>query len=251
MSMHRVVLHLHSNWSYDASWPLAKLARLFGRGGAHLLMMTEHSQEFDWRRWSDYVAECEAASANGARVLPGIEYSTPGNTMHILTWGLKRYLGEELPADDILAAVTEDGGLAILAHPTRRSVHRSFEEGWAQSLYAVEVWNRKTDGLAPATGAIELVRTHGLNPVVAVDFHRVNQAYPLYNVLSADIDLARASDDEVIAAVRGAPMRPRFLGLPIDEGRSALSRATINACRGFRGAMSPILKLRRRIIGQA
>ncbi len=212
----RIVMHAHSTWSYDGHWSVEKLACTVSRFGAHVLMMTEHSQRFDHTRLEDYLAECRAASSSRIRVIPGIEYSTPKNETHILTWGVNEYLGEELAVDDILDAVALANGIAVFAHPNRRDVWKKFDPAWAQKLYAMEAWNRKSDGIAPSEPALKLIADHGLAPVVSLDFHRGRQLYPLYNLLDAPDDLLSRDDEAIIELIRTSRLEPRFIGLPMD-----------------------------------
>lgn len=242
MAAFRVVLHAHSNWSYDGSWSVADIARRAESLGVHLLMMTEHSQRFDAGRMNEYIAECDAASTNRIRVLPGIEYSTKKNRIHILTWGVNRYLGEEVTVDDVLNSLDHDNGLAIFAHPERRDVWREFERHWAAKLYGMEIWNRKTDGLAPSRIALQMVRDFDIKPVVAVDFHRKNQIYPLYNLLETEEDIFTLSNRKLIELIGGKTLKPRFLGLPVDDSGRWVAAMTRSFCEG----LNVILRIKRR-----
>ena len=89
-----IALHNHSRWSYDGSWSLKGLARFFGTLGYDAVMMTEHDTGFDPDAFAAYRAECAAASTVRCRIIPGIEYSSPDNRIHILTWGLESFLAE-------------------------------------------------------------------------------------------------------------------------------------------------------------
>lgn len=220
----RIVLHAHSTWSYDGHWSVEKLARTVSGFGANVLMMTEHSQLFDHARMAEYRAECHAASGPRIRVIPGMEYSTERNETHILTWGVDDYLGEELSVDTILDAVARANGIAIFAHPNRRDVWKKFDPAWAKKLYAMEAWNRKSDGLAPSEPAMRLIAQHGLAPVVSLDFHRRRQLFPLYNVLEAPDDLLSRDESAIVELIRTSRLEPRFFGLPMDGSDRIMAR---------------------------
>ena len=175
----RVVLHVHSTWSYDGRWPLERIARLYGALGADAVMMTEPDTGFDPTRFGGYVAACAAASTRRCRLVPGIEYSDPGNDIHILTWGLDRFLAEHRPVPETLAAVAEAGAAAILAHPARRDAWAKYDPAWTEGLHGIELWNRKADGIAPGRRAEELIAATGLPATVGQDFHRLRQLWPL------------------------------------------------------------------------
>jgi predicted metal-dependent phosphoesterase TrpH len=205
-----VVLHAHSRWSYDADWPLARIGRLFARMGARAVMMTEHDTGFDAARFADYVAECRAAGPAGCAMVPGIEYSCPDNCVHILTWGVERFLGEARPTLEILRAVAEAGGVAVFAHPRRREAWRRFSPEWVPHLAAIEVWNRKTDGLAPGEEALALVAATGLPATVGVDFHRRQQVWPLLNRIAPAPGLPLEAG--LVACLRAGRVVPRAFG---------------------------------------
>lgn len=235
----RVVVHAHSDWSYDGHWRVGKLARTVSRFGAHILMMSEHSQKFDSSRLAEYRAECAAASTSTMRVIPGIEYSSPGNEIHILTWGLREYLGEEVPVDEILDAITHANGVAIFAHPSRRDVWKSFDPAWARRLDAMEIWNRKSDGLARSEAAWRLIQQHNLAPVASLDFHRLRQLFPLYNVLEAPADLMSLPNEAMLEAIKSKGLEPRFLGMPVDGS----NRNSARLARGMSVMLSTVHNL--------
>lgn len=55
--------------------------------------------EKEWRA-------CAAASTPRCKLIPGIEYSSPGHRIHLLTWGLHSFLAEHRPVEETLAAVS-------------------------------------------------------------------------------------------------------------------------------------------------
>ena len=59
----RAAAHVHSDWSYDASWPLPDLARAFARRGYDVVLTAEHDRGFDAERWAAYRMTCAAASS--------------------------------------------------------------------------------------------------------------------------------------------------------------------------------------------
>lgn len=208
-----VVLHAHSDWSYDGRWSLGALARLFGGLGVDVLMMSEHDDGFSQERFDAYRAACVAASTARCLLVPGIEYSSPDNDIHILTWGLTRFLGEHRPVEATLAEVHAEGGTAVLAHPHRRDVWRRFDPAWVPFLSGVEIWNRKTDGIAPGPEAVALADRTGLPGLVGVDFHRVNQTYPLDHAVQDGPDRAAAA----VEAVRAGRATARAFGRPLRQ----------------------------------
>ncbi|MEP5760222.1 MAG: hypothetical protein ABJ327_13115 [Litoreibacter sp.] len=181
----KVALHAHSLWSYDGKWPLGKIARVFGRLGFDAVMMSEHDTGFDPDRFPEYRAECAAASTSKCQLIPGIEYSSPDNDVHILTWGLDRFLAEHRPVMETLEGVRDAGGVAVFAHPIRREAFRLFQPEWVPLLSGIELWNRKSDGLSWGAEAAQLIAETGLAPTVGMDFHKPRHMYPLTNRFQA------------------------------------------------------------------
>jgi predicted metal-dependent phosphoesterase TrpH len=206
----RAVLHAHSEWSYDAKWTLPAMARLFGGLGFHAVLMTEHDQGFKPDSYQRYRDACAEASTAKCRLIPGIEYSSPDNNIHILTSGLPRFLGEGRPVEHTIKDVQNEGGLAVFAHPVRRGAWKLFEDGWIPYLDGIEAWNRKSDGIAISPTGLELLERTGLPPTAGSDFHTLKQLFPLYHRL----DLAAGwSDGDVIGQIK------RGLGVPMAAGR--------------------------------
>jgi hypothetical protein len=237
-----VAVHAHSRWSYDADWSLARIGRVFGRLGARAVMMTEHDTGFDAHRYADYVAECRESSTPACRIVPGIEYSSPENDIHILTWGLDRFLGEGRETLHTLRDVAEAGGVAVFAHPKRREVWRRFSPDWVPYLAAIEVWNRKTDGLAPCGEALSLVIETGLPATVGVDFHRRQQIWPLLNRFRMDDtdDLEGA----LVQALRAGSVEPCAFGIPVlrKDRTFAASVAVHGALERVRCGLKQVLR---------
>ena len=221
-----VVMHVHSDWSYDGSWPLASLARLFKRAGADLVLMTEHEDTFDEDRFEDYRQACAEASAGGTILVPGIEYASPDNSVHILSWGLRRFHGKRRPVMEILEGIAEEGGFAVLAHPMRRAAWQQYRDEWAPHLGAIEVWNRKADRFRANDISWELKRRSGLPAVVGMDFHRVKQLFPLHNRLTLPSgfgpqDIPNRIGEILHGAAGGGLLEARAFGLALREPHKA------------------------------
>lgn len=179
MSLARVAMHVHSNWSHDAHLPLWVIAEAFRCRGYDAVLMAEHDKGFTARRWEQYQRACDEASV-GVRLVPGIEYSDPNNVVHIPVWGTSMpFLGDGLETFDLLRAATASQAIAVLAHPWRRAAWSHVQNEWAPHLAGIEVWNRKYDGIAPNRQAIQLARRHRLRPLVSLDFHTRRQLFPL------------------------------------------------------------------------
>lgn len=217
----RTVMHVHSDWSYDGSWPLADIARLFERFGADLVLMSEHDNGFSDQRFQDYRAACAAASTAKTLLVPGIEYSSTDNSVHILSWGLDHFHGERRPTLDILKSISDHGGAAILAHPKRRNAFAQVSDDWLSHLSAIEIWNRKADGYAPSKIALDLKRRFGLPGTAGMDFHALKHVYPLYNKLDASDPRQAAAT--ISTSIKAGRLTPVAFGRAILDETGAIS----------------------------
>lgn len=205
--------HLHSEWSYDGSWPIDGLAREFGRRGYRVMMMTEHDNGFTQARYAEFRDACARASSESMYVLPGMEYSDPENRVHVLVWGVP-FLGEGLRTEELLDAVAARGGVAVFAHPSRRAAWECFSPKWADSLLGIESWNRKYDGWAPGRRASTLLQASPQVPFVGLDFHTARQFFPLGMALDVEGPIDEAG---VLECLKQRRCAARAFGLPLDE----------------------------------
>ena len=179
--------------------------------GVAAVMMSEHDTGFDPSRYQEFRKACDHASTEKCRIIPGIEYSCPNNDVHILTWGLTEFLTEHQPVLDTLKRVKERGGVAIFAHPARRAAWAQFDENWVPYLTGIELWNRKSDGISYCPEAWRLLEKHGIAATVGQDFHRLRHFYPL----TMRADIAAATEDQLVKALRDGRMVPHVFGQPL------------------------------------
>lgn len=246
MSGLRAVLHVHSDWSYDGWWRLSDIARLYARFGLRAVLMTEHDTGFDQQRFSDYRRACEAASTAGCQLIPGIEYSSPDNDIHILTWGLESFLADNRPVIETLRAVRKAGGVAVFAHPVRRKAWKRFDDDWIELLAGIEVWNRKSDGIAPGRQAADLIASTRIAATVGQDFHTLRQLYPLTMHLDTG-GKAAATETDVVEAIRAGRMTPLAFRRPIYDPQGGLLRRRHDVLESGRRGMRDVRDAVRRI----
>lgn len=245
--------HVHSTWSYDGSWSLEALSEKFRHGGCSVVMMTEHDRGFTKQRLHEYREACARASSNGILLLPGIEYSDAANRVHVLVWGPVPFLGEALPTTEMLDKVQAAGGVAVLAHPSRKDVWRSFDSAWAPGLLGIETWNRKYDGWAPSQTAPALLRDTGAIPFVGLDFHTERQSFPLKMVLEIEGGI---SEENVVACLRSRRCKPKAFGHPLASRKAEMASPVLTLVESGRRALITIVRnakksLRRRASGKS
>ena len=234
MKVLRTAAHVHSEWSDDAGWSLAAIARSFRRRRYDVVLMCEHSRGWTAHRYDEYIEACEAASQDGLLLVPGIEYEDEDNVVHVAVWGRLPFFGPTPDIGELLGEVAAGDGISVLAHPWRRQAWRRFEHSWAEHLTAIEIWNRKYDGWAPNRSAVEMVRRQGLGGFVSLDFHTRRQFFPLAMALRIRTD-AVAERDTVYSALRGGAFE-----------RRAFRRPALNLTQGARlGGLEMCERLRR------
>ena len=239
MTWLKVAAHVHSSWSYDAEWSLADIARAFRKRRYDAVLMSEHDRSFDQGRWEEYQVACQEASTSGITLIPGIEYEDGDNVVHTPVWGQNvPFLGVGLRTLDLLCAAQQEGAVAVLAHPWRRNALSRYQPDWTPLLSAIEIWNRKYDGIAPSPEATRLAAATDLGTFVALDFHTSRQFFPL--AMSVEID-EEPSAGSMAEAIRKGRFKPQFLGvsaLRFTGGLEAASlRALESARRGVRGVL--------------
>jgi predicted metal-dependent phosphoesterase TrpH len=180
-------LHAHSTWS-DGALDLPALVDLYGGAGFDVLAVTDHvvrsgASGISSESFAAYLAAVEAeaecaATRYGLLVIPGLELTyddpDPRRAAHVLTLGLRGFVGLDRGLDSALAEARDQGAALVGAHPytfeatacASRSTARFAEEpDWAaEVLDRLEICNRHDffDWVARAR-----------LPVVATgDFHR-------------------------------------------------------------------------------
>ena len=234
-----VACHIHSEWSYDAKWTLPALAATFAKRGYRVLMMTEHDRGFTEEKWQAYRVACETATTPEVLVVPGMEYSDPSNTIHILVWGCREFLGENLPTMELLQRVQKRGGVAVMAHPARRSAWEHFDPAWVPFLLGIEIWNRKTDGWAPSRVALPLLESAKLRSFAGLDFHDRRQFFPLSMQCRIDGEL---TGDALVDSFRAGNAESVALGRPVEALVGRRSMVALSAAERFRRSVAAIIR---------
>jgi predicted metal-dependent phosphoesterase TrpH len=180
MTISRVLLHNHSTWS-DGRMSLSGIAKLGARLGAAAVVMSEHDYYFSTPKWEEYVVACKQASIAECVIVPGIEYSSPNDDFHVLSVGTPRFHGARRDLIETLAEVRAEGGATVLAHPSRRNCFEKITSEMLGQLDAIEIWNRKADGLLPIRSYFDFARLHNLGATVGMDLHTWKQIFPMWN----------------------------------------------------------------------
>lgn len=236
----KAVVHIHSDWSYDGNWDLSRIVGFFGKIGYDLVLTAEHDRTFDSDRWAAYKNACSEASTKRTLIVPGIEYSDPDNAIHILVWGVSEFMGKDHIIGRLLHTAHGKNGICVLAHPRRRNVWQQIEPSWLPLLSGIELWNRKSDGIAPSQHAIDLLRANKtITPYAALDFHQPKQIFPL----SMQIEITgERTVEQVFQALRYSQCRSKAFGISTIHFTGGLLLAMSRTADKIRRALSKMIK---------
>ncbi len=129
-------LHVHSTHSGDSIMSAKDIAMRAVEVGFDGFALTDHNTTSGNRE-----AARQAKSA-GLAFIPGIEVSTQEG--HLLGLGIKSTIKAWIPAEEAVAKIHDQGGLAIAAHPYDFTRHGMGDVLRGLDIDAIEVINGKT-----------------------------------------------------------------------------------------------------------
>lgn len=162
--MARGIFHLHSTYSYDGKLALGEIKRQCLSRNLKFLLLTEHAEDFDAAKMEDFVSDCSKISDDGFLAVPGLEFIVDReHDIHLLAPGLSR-LPEARDFNSVTAAVRQDGGFTVIAHPMRNNYYVAPE--MIDKVDGVEIWNGTYDSrYLPNAGSFKLLeRMKKVNP---------------------------------------------------------------------------------------
>ncbi len=181
---YRGLLHVHTDFSYDGHVDIATLGTMLRAEKLDFAVLTEHVEGFCEEKFADYIAQCEAHSADDLLLVPGIEYTFKSgeDRVEIILIGKKSFVVAEDVAR-LLEHKRRNELLAFLPHPLK---FKSVADEVLSAVDMIEVWNRRYDGGAfMPTENIDfyrksiLRRGQAVNAAGGVDFHMVGDALDL------------------------------------------------------------------------
>jgi hypothetical protein len=200
------LLHAHSSFSYDSPTDLGDLAKAAKARGYSCILMSEHNNTLDDRQVAALVARCREVSDDTFLVIPGLELSFNKNRVHLLAYGVERFIGsmsDDCTFASLVRAIREQDGLAVLAHPSHRGAIDLLSQEDLASLDGIEIWNTRS-GNRYCPDARELRSLRRLRQVQpdlkgygGVDFHFLTIFPHLVTRLAVD-SLTRASVFEAL-----------------------------------------------------
>lgn len=161
-------LHVHP-YPGDGSLPTWELQREAVRRGLDVLAITAHNNRFGLT-----LGRAVPLDPDGPILIPGQEITTP--SFHLVAAGIDHLIDWRLPAREAIAAIHAQGGVAIAAHPARRS-WQADDLSALRALDGAEVAHPSLAWFSPSRLQFEefFRRVQALNPSISPigssDFH--------------------------------------------------------------------------------
>lgn len=194
--MIRADLHLHTNYSPDASIHLRTVVhQLHAHPFIKAVAITDHNTAKGY-----YKAKELASPYQDILIIPGIEVSAIGGDIIVL--GVTELPPRPWTVDTVIDFTKERDGLAVVAHPYRAPGLGDFAENY--SFDAVEVLNGISESQANKM-AENLAKTMGLPGVAGSDAHRTEEMWTVYNEVQASLDI-----DEILKAIKKGLVRVAY-----------------------------------------
>ena len=200
----RVDMHTHSEHSPDSRTAVAALADAVRGAGLDVVCLTDHNTIEGGLRLREI--------ARGFRVIVGEEVTTREG--EIVGLFLERSIPRDLPADETIARIREQGGVVSVPHPFSHNrvyhIRRAALDRLWERIDCLEVFNAREAFAADNERAAAFAREHGLPGAVGSDAHRVSE------IGRAWIEMADfAGRDDFIEALRGGEVHGRLSGTAV------------------------------------
>lgn len=193
---HIIDLHVHTTLhSFDSGLSARRMIDRCLALGFSTICTTEHNSI-----WTPGQA-AEAYERFGVTVLRGMEINT--DVGHVLVFGVEGYRLEMMQVDRLRAIVEREGGVMILAHPTRNA---GFGRPWSEAVHlfeALEGMNGDDHNLS-SEYVIDIARSLGLAATGGSDAHSVPAVGRCATVFAEPI----RDEQQLIVALRSGSCFP-------------------------------------------
>jgi predicted metal-dependent phosphoesterase TrpH len=199
----KVVIHAHTNHSYDSNTEPAELIATARRQGVDCVAVTDHDEI------AGALAAREIGRGVGVRVIIGEEVSTADG--HLIGLFLHEWVRPGQPAEETARQIREQGGLVLAPHPFSTLCDDSLGGGALERLVpwldAVEVCNAQNPLPWQDARAARFARRHRLPGYAGSDTHLRGWLDAAHQVLAE-----WRSPGEFRAALRAAEVHPGRFG---------------------------------------
>jgi len=189
----RVDLHLHTNYSPDASiHPKTIVEQLYAHPFIKAIAITDHNTVEGYHK-----VQKLASPYQDILIIPGIEVGT--NEGELIILGVPEAPPKPWTPENIIDFAKERDGLVIVPHP-----YRTYGLGDSAKNYdvdAIEVLNG-SDSLSLNRMAENLAKETGLPGVAGSDAHRADELWTAYTEAKASSDI-----DEILKAIKKGLVR--------------------------------------------
>ena len=198
-------MHTHSEYSPDSRTPIAVQAAALVAAGIDVVCATDHNTIEGALRLRDLAAE-------KLRVIVGEEISSRDG--EIIGLFLEKPIPRDLSAEDTIARIHEQGGIASVPHPFSRNRLYHIKAGalervW-QSIDCIEVFNAREAFMADNRRADAFAKERGIPGAVGSDAHRSSE------IGRAWIEVDEfAGRDDFVSALRAGDVHGRLTGQAI------------------------------------
>jgi predicted metal-dependent phosphoesterase TrpH len=199
MSWLKTVIHVHTNYSFDANSSPEGLVTTACRQGVDCLAVTDHNT---------IEGALAARRVGGVQVVVGEEISSADG--HVIGLFLQERVPRGLSVEETAARIRSQGGVVLAPHPFSRLCSDSLQAETARLLPwldAVEICNSQDLIPRDAAKARRFACEHGLPVYVGADTHVRGHQAACYQLLPAFEDA-----DGFRAALRQAVLHPGRFG---------------------------------------
>ncbi len=170
-------------------------------------------------------------------MVPGMEYSDPSNTIHILVWGC-RGSSVALPTMELLQRVQKNGGVAVMAHPLRRWLGSILIPlGRPCSAASKSGTAKRMDGHEPH-GLATLGHT-GLRSFAGLDF----RSAPVFRTSASQCTIAgELTADAMVDSFRAGNAESVAFGRSVQTLVGRRSMAALSAVERLRRSLARIMR---------
>lgn len=204
----RVDMHTHTEFSPDSRTKLATYAAAAAESGLDVVCVTDHDTIEGALRLREL--------ATAVRVIVGEEISTEDG--EIIGLFLGAAVPRALSAEETIARIHDQGGIAYVPHPFSRNrrnhIRLSALQRVAGSVDAMEVFNAREAFAGDNRRALAFAARHAIPGGAGSDAHRPAELGRAYVELERDF----ATPAEFVTALRSARVAGRLSGVAVHVG---------------------------------
>lgn len=219
----RFDLHIHSRYSPDSKLTVEAIAAAAAAGGLGGFALTDHNSV----RGLGDLLEAQR-QYRGYLFVPGVEVSTSQG--HLLAYGLHEAPPVGRALEETIAWVEARSGVAVLAHPFRRTHGVGARATAEMAVPAIEVRNGHNTEIANARAELVTAQRR-LGGTGGSDAHTIRDVGRAYTIVSDPVDTV----EDLLEAIRRGHCRAEGRSLTgLESWRVGLRNVGLRLARGLR-----------------